>query len=307
MIRYNKKRESYYAHPGLESHVTHAAFFHATSMFRMNLDDFPFDRQTIFLRVRFLKDTGTSTWLTNNLIDLQLEQGVDRVDKSLAVSSYIRIAEWDFDPHSTLRQTSVATSDPEADSQGRIFPCYDARFIINRRYGWYLSNVLLVATLLDWMSLALFMFEHMHGLEVRVNLLLSLLFVQIAFKFTLSTALPKLDYSTLLDDFILESFVYLAVMLGGVCAVARTGEQRGEFYDGLFSATMPALLVLKLLRFAFRSICILRRNRHKDQMKSFEKVLHEFHTDVVTPQHSNNPPGALQPRSAVAPRSEKLP
>ena len=168
---------------------------------------------------------------------------------------------------------------------GRIFPCYDAHFVLNRRYGWYLSNVLLVATLIDWMSLALFMFDHADGLEIRVNLLLSLVFVQIAFKFTLTTTLPKLDYNTLLDEYILTSFLFLALMLGGVCAVSEVGDA-GEKYDAIFSIAMPAFLVLKLLRFSIRVVIILCRNRQKDRARSFKKELHQFHRNVATPRHA---------------------
>lgn len=98
--------------------------------------------------------------------------------------------------------SSVHSSDPSESSAGIIYPRCTFTVYLERKTGYYTSNVILpmtIITLLSPLSCTVDEDGASMGTADRLSVTLTLLLTAVAYKFVVASSLPTVSYITLLD------------------------------------------------------------------------------------------------------------
>ncbi|KAF0690009.1 Aste57867_18571 [Aphanomyces stellatus] len=93
------------------------------------------------------------------------------------------------------------------------------RLRVQRIATYYVQNIVVIMCLLSLLGPLVFVLD-VDDLGDRLSTVLTLLLTAVAFKFVISSALPKVPYNTLLDSFVLASTISL-VLVAFLCTVPK--------------------------------------------------------------------------------------
>ena len=99
----------------------------------------------------------------------------------------------------------------EIDEEMRRYPLLHIYFIAQRRAAYYMWNIALPNFLLSVLVFTSFAIAE-EDLADRLSVTLTLVLTSVAFKYMVAQELPRINYLTLLDKYVLLSFVFLALV-----------------------------------------------------------------------------------------------
>ena len=176
--------------------------YHIKGYFRevLEVNDFPFDYQeltiSIMARWRILKDR-----------EIRFVQDDKRPD-GLRTLNFLAKQEWDLQPH-LVRQSGKTEIDPGMPED--VYPMYTVQMHVRRQPSHYIYNVALVMFLIAGLTFSTFIFKPNQPGE-RLQITLTLLLTSVAFKYVISSSLPKVSYLTLLDKYVLWCLIFHFLM-----------------------------------------------------------------------------------------------
>eukprot|EP01038_Epipyxis_sp_PR26KG_P008610 gene8610-11638_t len=170
---------------------------------RMELEYFPFDQQLLNMCLTFSKPNGSIILLENEdypsifmVNNFQLASIFDCVFKSFVFA------------HPT-------ESDPSESSSGYIYPRINFSIALNRKPGYYVSNVMVPIFTLGMISFLSFGINE-DGTKMdtgtRLGIVLTLLLTAVAYKLVASSSLPQVSYNTLLDWYVWYCFAIILII-----------------------------------------------------------------------------------------------
>jgi len=154
------------------------------------LESFPFDHQTLLLEVN-LSDSRTFDHFHLVVNTVQFRK------------SAIDLNEW------TLHVPRIARMSPK-------HRCVNVELMVSRKPGYYVWNIVFIL-----LSISCLIFTAFVGpwdtTSDRVSISLTLILATIAFKFTVNEAIPKLNYQTLLDKYMVNTQLGLCAITLAAC------------------------------------------------------------------------------------------
>jgi hypothetical protein len=108
---------------------------------------------------------------------------------------------------------------PQIQREAPAHKATKVRMRVQRIANYYLQNIVLIMFLLSLLGPLAFVLD-VDAVGDRLSTILTLLLTAVAFKYVISSALPKVPYNTLMDYFILLSTVSL-VLTAFLCAVPK--------------------------------------------------------------------------------------
>ena len=147
---------------------------------------FPFDQISTYAQFKFQDvDLSTSPRYDKNLV---IDQGNDI------------LYEWEIYDH------DLNCCNTQAYGQG-VIQQIDYTFDLNRKYFYYILKIILPVIFLVWLSFSVF---YIRAIELESKLAVSMgsLLTLVAYNFVFGDDLPKLSYITILDAWILLSYLF---------------------------------------------------------------------------------------------------
>lgn len=207
-----------------------------TSEFRsdLNLRRFPFDRQTLEVRIESFLWTA---------------------DQMVFVPDASRIG---FNPDSTFEGLVVKRASADAYPRplvgwGDVFSEFVARIDVERQSGFYVWSIFAPVTLIFLISCTVF-FVPIENFHDRVGISLAALLACIATQFAMSFNLPQISYLTVIDRVFLATYgcVALGVLISTLQAVFLRGEPaRAARVDRRAAVALPLLFMVLIAMCAF--------------------------------------------------------
>ncbi|OLP89917.1 Cys-loop ligand-gated ion channel [Symbiodinium microadriaticum] len=115
-------------------------------------------------------------------------------------------------------------TDKDKNWQGHQFPTVKISVYLQRKYGFYLWNVVLPMFLIASMS-ACSMSIHIDKVADRLSATLTLVLTAVAYKYITAQMVPTIGYNTWLDKYVLACFWFLVVIVLENCVAGRFDEQ----------------------------------------------------------------------------------
>lgn len=147
---------------------------------------------------------------------------------------------------------------------------WNAKFVMQRRSSYYVMNIWILTIVFTAMAITTFSLEA-DAVNDRLNIILALLFVLAAFKWSFADSIPKLSYFTSLDLAVYIGFLELCLLLCAQAVVATYAtEDNVEDWDKFLMWAYIASLV-------FTNLCLFTRVKvlyHKEK-RQLEKELTE--------------------------------
>lgn len=171
----------------LKSAVIILKTYHMKCRQYYKLHDFPFDIQDLIIEFRILQQ------------DITYDLSIYNICLS---SSAIGKLEWKFYEPIVVSNNSSSIL---FSSSMIIIPC-------ERKSNYYVYNIIIILFLLS--SLGLFVFTiDIYDFASRQSTILTLILTVVAFKFSLSTSLPKVPYNTIIDHIVSLIFLQLTIII----------------------------------------------------------------------------------------------
>ena len=98
-------------------------------------------------------------------------------------------------------------ADPKVFLNGDEYANYEYSFIFKRNSGYYLLKVVLPVMFLVFLSFSVFWIRN-HEIEAKLNVSIVCLLALIAYNFAVNSDIPKINSLTVLDSFILISYLF---------------------------------------------------------------------------------------------------
>lgn len=151
------------------------------------LHDFPFDIQDLMIEFRILQQ------------DITYDLSIYNICLS---SSAIGKLEWIFYEPIVVSNNSSSVL---FSSSMIIIPC-------ERKSNYYVYNIIIILFLLSGLGLFAFTID-IYDFASRQSTILTLILTVVAFKFSLSTSLPKVPYNTIIDHIVSLIFLQLTIII----------------------------------------------------------------------------------------------
>jgi len=232
--------------------IQETARYQGTLYQHLDLNRFPFDFQDLKIAVR------SGQPVTN----MRLE---DHSTRTNTMDNFL-IPDWTVHHFSSvLEDTDVSTS-----GSAKSYSMMNISVRIQRKFGYYIWNIALVNFLIvtsSWVSFA--MEEADLGDKMQVNI--TLLLTAVALKFVVASSLPKVSYLTVLDKYIVVSFLYLALVILQNTIVSQLNKYNSNatMFDQISIGVLMSIWMLTQIVFFFISLWCLRR---KEEFKINSKV-----------------------------------
>jgi hypothetical protein len=176
-----------------EGTVTYRQRFYGEFSSKLDLADFPFDKQVLWMRVG-------SLYSPEEVLYVNDENLTGRVDT-------FSIPDWFVGP--VAARVSSQYFSPQERSLARI----DFSFESTRDSGFYVWRVIVPLALIVFMSWTVFWIDPSH-LGAQLSVSTASVLTLIAFQFALSSLLPRISYLTRMDQFLLGSTGLIFLALG---------------------------------------------------------------------------------------------
>mmetsp|Transcript_22890 Transcript_22890/g.36751 ORF Transcript_22890/g.36751 Transcript_22890/m.36751 type:complete len:449 (+) Transcript_22890:30-1376(+) len=178
------------------------------------LQSFPFDVQDLQISIKLMSDVSRAI-LTPTQIQFKGDYAGYVLLKYSPLGEYkvhTPILEYD------LLKTFVTQSS------------LNVRMKVERKYENYIWKIYLTAFITTASTLFCWSMDPVDDLSDRLGFVVTLLLTAVAFQFVVSTELPKLPYLTLLDEYIVLSFVFLFLVMIMIGVAPLAGDS--ATYDG---------------------------------------------------------------------------
>ncbi len=172
-------------------YIDNVSKFRSTIPF--NFKNFPFDSQQIDFRV---DSVPLSFWEGDEFVDVFLDLELDEIVDDPTVWANETIFGWsvtDFSIEYIQENEAVV-----------------AVMTLQRDYFYFLLKVMFPIILIVFISWSVFLI-HPRAIEAKVNVTIVCLLALIAYNFVIEDNLPKVSYITIMDTFILTSYVFAAL------------------------------------------------------------------------------------------------
>ncbi len=164
----------------------------------MDLRRFPFDRQTLQVRIGSFEDESTVRFEVNPRLVVVHEEAF--------------LTDW------TLDKATARVEPHRYESGEESFPRFIYQVGVHRQPTFYFWRVMLPLTLLALVAWASFWFEPI-GLQPQISTCMTALVALIAFDFAIDFSLPKVTYLTLIDKHALIGFCFVAASVAMVTLI----------------------------------------------------------------------------------------
>lgn len=115
--------------------------------------------------------------------------------------------------HLEQLHSELSFSDPDESSARYIYPRVSWSLTLRRRYGWYVTNVVLPIGLLAFLTALTIGVREADGSRLgtadRLGLTFTLILTAVAYKFVVATSIPDVSYQTDLDVYVLLCFLWM--------------------------------------------------------------------------------------------------
>tara|TARA_B110001452_G_scaffold228694_1_gene204252 strand:- start:206 stop:1702 length:1497 start_codon:yes stop_codon:yes gene_type:complete len=109
--------------------------------------------------------------------------------------------------------SELSFSDPDESSARYIYPRMSWSLTLRRRYGWYVTNVVLPIGLLAFLTALTIGVREADGSRMgtadRLGLTFTLMLTAVAYKFVVATSIPDVSYQTDLDVYVMLCFLWM--------------------------------------------------------------------------------------------------
>lgn len=160
---------------------------------QLNLYNFPFDRQdiSVLLTAHDLESNKTSLFYNNDMT--------------------YRLNEWDLpDGEWAIHSTDIMPQDNAEGLNNWISPAVEINLIVDRKSSYYVFKIILPILILLSLLFCSILIPPIQ-LESKLTLTVVCFLALIAYIFVIDDNVPKLSYMTLMDFFILISFIFAAI------------------------------------------------------------------------------------------------
>ena len=192
---------------GPEGQVTYRQRVWGTFSQPLDLRDFPFDRQDFAIQLFAAGYTEK---------DLELV-----IDPRSRQAERVSLPDWDI-----VASSVDATTIQPISSVGAVFPATIVSFQAERRHKYFIYQVIVPLVLIVAMSWIVFWIDPKES-STQISVAITTMLTLIAYRFAVGSDLPKVDYMTRLDFFILGSTVLIfATLLQAVIStsMAKSGK-----------------------------------------------------------------------------------
>jgi hypothetical protein len=175
-------------------------YIYVTVSSDFNLRRFPFDSQTAYV----IWESLSSEVQPIELADNPTADGVSK-------DSYVGLSEWEIlgvESRSTVRK---------AEKEDLAFPRHMFSMRLERNYAFYIFKVALPLLLICIISWTAFWINPSTAFVPQVNLGITSVLAAITFNLTISSALPRVPYATVMDGFI--AICYVSFFTAILCTV----------------------------------------------------------------------------------------
>ncbi|KAL6043632.1 hypothetical protein QOT17_023780 [Balamuthia mandrillaris] len=229
--------------------VTHTRRFRGTLSQFYRLHDFPFDTQTLTIHLSSTGHIDKNYFLQHRSRNNVIER--------------FELQEWEVLP---LAGPSIELTDPSLSSTGVAYSEYLAQIRLQRFSSYYVFNVGAVMALLVSMCFYTSAIP-LDALPDRMSITLTLILTVVAFKYSVSDNLPKINYMTLLDKYVLVSFLFLYAM-GLENFLISTSSSEKEVVEAWDHRLMVWWLCLWVVFHLYCMVVVLFKRRRKLQQHS---------------------------------------
>jgi len=146
---------------------------------------------------------------------------------------------------------------------------------VSRAWGYYFWNVYLVLFLLVSMAGSTFAFSS-DNLGDRMNVVITMVLTVVAFKFSISQTIPRINYATYLDRYFLACMTFLsAAVLENALFIRIQWVADNDSWIGII---FLGLWILYHAWFVLRAISIIQHNNYKMLMlnRDFKDYIQNF-------------------------------
>ena len=211
------------------------ARFASTYNAPMDLRKFPFDRQVLPIVIESSKYHADELRFGY--------EGESDVKREVALNPEIHLPEWTIDAVRVRERTSHLSFEGTDWSQFRI------ELLVSRNYGFYVWRVFMIQILIVMLGFLVHLADPL-AFGDRMSFSLTLFLAAVAFSFITAGLIPRISYLTLLDIFMLGSYVVIFVSVAENAVVYQlAGRGRPDAARRLDRATllvMPIAFVLFL-------------------------------------------------------------
>ncbi len=168
--------------------VTVSSFF--------NLRHFPFDSQTAMI-----------IWepLSSEVQRLRLAE--DPSGTGISPEDYVTLAEW------SLRHVESELGEHKHHFTDLVYPRWTLKIVLKRNSGYYMLKVFLPLILISMASWGVFWINPSTGFNPQMSVSMASLLAAITFNITITNSIPRVPYSTFLDDFIATSYLFFFLVI----------------------------------------------------------------------------------------------
>lgn len=171
---------------------------------KMELENFPFDEQALHLMLTVNRPSAIIKIVPNSEYPSLFQHD------SFHLGSVFRVI------HGEHVFTMVSLSNPLESSAGLVYPRITFSILLERKAGFYITNVALpmtIVTFLSALSFAVNFDDTKMETPDRLSVTLTLLLTGVAYKFVVASSLPQISYMTLLDKYVCICFLYICGVL----------------------------------------------------------------------------------------------
>eukprot|EP01083_Nonionella_stella_P185703 677770_1 len=176
---------------------------------KFELKGFPFDVQSLQIQFKSIDDASVAVFVPS-MIQFKGD-----------FTGYFLLN------HSTLQEYTVHPPFLEYDVLQNFVkqPFINIRLKIERNYMVYMWSIYLLAFVSTASTLFAFALDPVEDLADRLGFVVTLLLTAVAFQFVVTSELPKLPYLTVLDEYIVSSFIFLFGVMFSVAVIPLVGDR----------------------------------------------------------------------------------
>lgn len=155
------------------------------------------------------------------------------------------------------------------DERPLTFSVFTFSFIIDRKFSFFISNVVVLLALICLLSLGPFCVAQSETGD-RLSIIFTLLLTAVTFKFVVSQSLPKVSYQTLLDMYVFICIVYIffVSLIIGMTTRVKFFQVREQYTVVLIFVVWLSIILW------FIGLTIFIRFKSSGKLKHLENVIH---------------------------------
>jgi hypothetical protein len=171
--------------------VKFVEFLAVTVSSDFNLRRFPFDAQTAMV-----------IWEPLSSEVQGLELSLNPAAEGFSKDSYVTLSEWE------ILGVSSEIGARKAEKEDITYPRNTFKMRIKRNYGFYLFKVAFPLMLITIISWSVFWINPATGFAQQLSVGITSMLVAVTFNLTITSSMPRVPYTTLMDGFIATCYIF---------------------------------------------------------------------------------------------------